>query len=298
LVMRSIDLDVERAVLICVARNGRKLSDFAAGLDSRRMDGIRRVRREAFFAVLNLSLQLAGYVLVERATVANVKTLAAIANGENRFSGGKSVLEDSEIGFFAVRVSVVRLFMARGAVKRRIHIGGSAGEDEGVQIVDLCGEFVWRKLERHVDGLGLGCGDGGEVILKLVRDGVGLFMRSAPGDAHTGARATVQLEVSRGHGTPNRSIRRGGRQPGQSLCGARQHCGRCRPAFLKLTDKPDPRLGWKGGGMSEGGVEAEVGPMEEGGEFGEAEGEAFRGGGAERNVAEFAAWPRGFAVEM
>jgi hypothetical protein len=50
--------------------------------------------------------------------------------------------------------------------------------------------------------------------------------------------------------------------------------------------------------MSEGGVEAEVGPMEEGGEFGEAEGEAFRGGGAERNVAEFAAWPRGFAVEM
>jgi hypothetical protein len=69
-------------------------------------------------------------------------------------------------------------------------------------------------------------------------------MRSAPGNAHTGARGAVQLGASRGHGTPNRSIRRGGRQPGQSLCGALQHWGRCRLAFLKLTDKPDPRLGW------------------------------------------------------
>lgn len=199
LVVRSIDLDVERATLIRVARNGRKLSDFATGLDSRRMDGVRRVRRETFFAVLNLSVQLAGYVLVERATEANVKTLAAIANGENRFSGGESVFQDGEIGLFAVRVSGVCLFVARGAVKGRIHIGGSAGEDEGVQIPDLCSEFVWRKLERHVDGLGLGGGDRGEVILKLVRDGVGLFMRSAPGDAHTGAGGGAQLGISRGH---------------------------------------------------------------------------------------------------
>ena len=50
--------------------------------------------------------------------------------------------------------------------------------------------------------------------------------------------------------------------------------------------------------MSQHRVEAEFGAVEEGGEFGEAEGEAFGGGGAERNVAEFAAWPRGFAVEM
>jgi hypothetical protein len=33
--------------------------------------------------------------------------------------------------------------------------------------------------------------------------------------------------------------------------------------------------------MSEGGLEAEVGAVEEGGEFGEAEGEAFERGGAE-----------------
>ena len=38
--------------------------------------------------------------------------------------------------------------------------------------------------------------------------------------------------------------------------------------------------------------------MEERGEFGEAEGEAFGGGGAEGEVAEFAAGARGLAVEM
>jgi hypothetical protein len=38
--------------------------------------------------------------------------------------------------------------------------------------------------------------------------------------------------------------------------------------------------------------------VEEGGEFGEAEGEAFGGGGAEGEVAEFAAGAGGFAIEM
>jgi len=54
----------------------------------------------------------------------------------------------------------------------------------------------------------------------------------------------------------------------------------------------------QGGGGGEGGVEAEIGAVEEGGEFGEAESEAFRRGGTEGDVAEFAAGPRGFAVEM
>jgi hypothetical protein len=38
--------------------------------------------------------------------------------------------------------------------------------------------------------------------------------------------------------------------------------------------------------------------VEEGGEFGEAEGKAFRGGGAEGDVAKFAARAGGFAIEM
>src|SRR6266403_1973189 len=54
--------------------------------------------------------------------------------------------------------------------------------------------------------------------------------------------------------------------------------------------------GGEGGGGGEGGVEAEVGAVEEGGEFGETEGEAFGGGGTERNMAEFGAG--GFAVEV
>jgi len=58
------------------------------------------------------------------------------------------------------------------------------------------------------------------------------------------------------------------------------------------------RSGAEGGGGGEGSVEAEVGAVEEGGEFGKAEGEAFRGGGAEGDVAQFAAGARGFAVEV
>jgi hypothetical protein len=33
-------------------------------------------------------------------------------------------------------------------------------------------------------------------------------VRGAPGDAHTRAGGVAQLGVSRGHGTPNRSIRK------------------------------------------------------------------------------------------
>ncbi len=57
-------------------------------------------------------------------------------------------------------------------------------------------------------------------------------------------------------------------------------------------------LGAKGGGGSEGGVKAEVGAVEEGGEFGEAQGEALRGSGAEGDVAKFAAGARRFPVEV
>src|SRR6266478_4208235 len=49
---------------------------------------------------------------------------------------------------------------------------------------------------------------------------------------------------------------------------------------------------------SEGDVEAEIGAVEEGGEFGEAEREAFGGSGTEGNVAQLAARTRGFSVEV
>src|SRR4029077_16247175 len=56
--------------------------------------------------------------------------------------------------------------------------------------------------------------------------------------------------------------------------------------------------GAEGGRGGEGDVEAEVGAVEEGGEFGEAEGEAFGGGGAEGDVAKLAAGAGGLTVEV
>ena len=50
--------------------------------------------------------------------------------------------------------------------------------------------------------------------------------------------------------------------------------------------------------MDEGVVETEVRTVKEGGEFGEAESEAFGRGGAKSDVAEFAAGTRRFAIEM
>ena len=59
-----------------------------------------------------------------------------------------------------------------------------------------------------------------------------------------------------------------------------------------------PGSGVLGGREREGGGKAEVGSVEESGEFGEAEGEAFGGGGAEGDVAEFAAGAGRLAVQM
>src|SRR5260370_39542633 len=56
--------------------------------------------------------------------------------------------------------------------------------------------------------------------------------------------------------------------------------------------------GAEGGGGGEGGVEAEVGAVEEGGEFGETQGEAFGRSGAEGDVAKVAAGARSFSVEV
>ena len=187
--------------------------DFTARLDPCGMDGIRSIRCKTFLGVLDISMEFAGDVLVQRTSEADVEALTTIADCQHWLAGGEGVVENSKIGFFPVRVGVVSLLVAGGAVERRIHVGGRAGEDKGVQISDLSCEFIWRKLERHMDSLTFGCGDRSEVILKLVGDLLGFFVRSAPRDAHTGAAGGFRLGISRGHGTPNRSIRAGRRQP-------------------------------------------------------------------------------------
>src|ERR1700682_6039668 len=86
LMVRGVDLDVESAVTFCEAGKGRELGDFAARLDPRGMDGISGIRRKTFFAVFDVGVQFAGDVLVESAAEADVQALAAITNGEDRFS--------------------------------------------------------------------------------------------------------------------------------------------------------------------------------------------------------------------
>jgi len=109
LMMGCIDLDVETAVAFRHTGNGRELGNFAARRDARGMDGIGRIRREAFLAVLNARVQFAGDVLVESAAEADVEALAAVADGEDRFGGSKSVVENCKISFFTLRVGVVGL---------------------------------------------------------------------------------------------------------------------------------------------------------------------------------------------
>jgi len=66
--------------------------------------------------MLNLRAQLARNILVQRAAQTNIETLATIANREDRLSGGESVLDDAEIGFFSIRVGFVGLCMDRRLV--------------------------------------------------------------------------------------------------------------------------------------------------------------------------------------
>src|SRR5258708_1322199 len=81
LVMRRVDLDVECAVLIHETGNGSELSDLAARLDPRGVNGVGRIRRTTLLAVLDTAAQFAGNVLVERTAEANVEALAAVADG-------------------------------------------------------------------------------------------------------------------------------------------------------------------------------------------------------------------------
>src|SRR6266850_2740727 len=95
---------------------GCQLSKLATRINNRGMNWIRRIRRKPLFAMLNLRPQLARNILVQRAAQTNIETLATIANREDRLSGGERVLDDEDIGFFSIRISLVRLCMDRRLV--------------------------------------------------------------------------------------------------------------------------------------------------------------------------------------
>src|ERR1700736_6201634 len=210
LMMRGVNLDVESALTFGQAGNGRELSEFAATGDPCGMDGIGCIRRKTFLAVLDVGMQFAGDVLIERAAEADVQALAAIANGEDGFAGGEGVLQDREIRFLAIRIGGMSFFVACSVVKRRVNVRWSPREDKSVQVLDLGGKLFGREVQRNGDGLASCFLDGAKVILELAGDPIGLFVGRAPGDAHTWLEGSAQLRISRGHGTPNRSIWAGG----------------------------------------------------------------------------------------
>jgi len=100
LVMRGVDLDVESAVTFREAGSGRELSELAARLDPRGMDGSAASGGRPFFAVFDVGVQFAGDVLVESAAEADVQALAAIAYGENRFPRGEGGARELRNRFF------------------------------------------------------------------------------------------------------------------------------------------------------------------------------------------------------
>ena len=97
------------------------------------------------------------------------------------------MFQDREVCFLAIRICVVGLFVACSVIERRVKVRWGSWEDKSVQVLDFGGELAWRKLERQGDGFTFGRADGGNVILEFTRNPIGLFVRGAPGDAHTGA---------------------------------------------------------------------------------------------------------------
>src|SRR5258708_4870106 len=134
LMMGSVYLRIESAGTIREAASCCELGELAACLDLRRMDGIGRIRRKSFFAVLDFRVQLAGYVLVEGSAKANVEALAAIADGQNRLARSESVLQDREVRLLPIGIGLVRLFVACGVVERRINVRWASRKHKGVQI--------------------------------------------------------------------------------------------------------------------------------------------------------------------
>jgi len=188
------------------AASATELGDFAALLDPRRMDWVISFGWQALAAVDDIRMEFAGNVLIKRAAETHVEALAAIADGEDGLTSGKSMFQDSEVGPLAISVGVVGLLLARRVVQRGVDISRCARENKSVQVRDLGGKLGRRQFERNGNGLAIGMFDRRKVKLQLIGDVAFLFLGGAPGDANTRAAGTkwvsgALLGVSRGHRT-------------------------------------------------------------------------------------------------
>jgi len=91
--------------------------------------------------MLDVRVKLARDVLVERATEANIETLAAIANSQDRLARYERVFQDAEIRLLSICVSFMRLCVSRSVVEGRVNVRGSSWEHESVQVIDYRGKL-------------------------------------------------------------------------------------------------------------------------------------------------------------
>src|SRR5712664_2466394 len=121
--------------------------------------------------------------------------------------------ENCVIGSVSTRIEGDRLGVPGCTVAGGVHISRTTGQNKGVQFRQLVGKLFRRLLKRYFPWFCTRLPDSVEVEVQLVAFAFALFLRGAPGDAHTWPGGSAQMSVSGHHGTPNRSIRAGGRQP-------------------------------------------------------------------------------------
>ena len=171
-------------------------------------------RRDVLFSMWRPGSGFGAKILDECSPKVNVEKLATVANGENRLFLGERVTEDGSIGLLTREVGGRGKAAIDRTVFARLHIGRASGKDEGVQTGEKVSQLISGR-EREQDGLSASLADGIFVVLDFGAIVLGFFLRGAPRNAHTGTAGSARLGTSGGHGTPNRSIRARGRQPGE-----------------------------------------------------------------------------------
>jgi len=154
-----------------------------------------------------------GDVLDQRALEVNVEDLAAITNGQHRLRRVKRMSENGFVGVISIRVQGRGLGVPRCTIAAGVHVRRTAGQDKSVQFLQLAGKLFRGLFERNFERFGAGFSDRPEIEVQFLALPGALFLGGAPRDAHTRAVGGAQMRISKGHGTPNRSIRTGGQQP-------------------------------------------------------------------------------------
>ncbi len=118
-----------------------QLRELRSRLNPRGMKGLWRVLL-AVPLVLDLRADVAGNILDERASQKHVEALNAEADRQNRLMLGEGVLQEREIGPFAVRVRIGGFRLSSGAITRGINVCGASAQNHPIQSPCELLEFV------------------------------------------------------------------------------------------------------------------------------------------------------------